>query len=88
VKSATLPSFWEAYRLLGEDSRQSARKAYRLWRENPAHPSLRFKCVHRLAGVWSVRITRGYRALGVIDGNTITWFWIGGHDEYQRLLQG
>jgi hypothetical protein len=34
-----------------------------------------------------VRITRGCRALGVLDGDTITWFWIGGHDEYERLLR-
>ena len=88
MRSATLPSFWEAYRALDEDTRQSARKAYRLRRENPAHPSLRFKCVHRDGGVWSVRITRGCRALGVLDGDMVTWFWIGGHDEYERLLTG
>jgi len=24
--------------------------------------------------------------LGVLNGDTVTWFWIGGHDEYARWL--
>jgi hypothetical protein len=36
--------------------------------------------------VWSVRITLGYRALGIVDGDTITWFWIGNHQDYERRL--
>ena len=23
--------------------------------------------------------------LGNLDGNTVTWYWIGSHDEYERL---
>jgi len=46
MNSATLPSFWTAYQSLDEDIRQSARKAYRLWAENPFHPSLHFKCIN------------------------------------------
>lgn len=37
MNSATLPSFWTAYRSLDENIRQGARKAYRLWAENPFH---------------------------------------------------
>jgi hypothetical protein len=63
MKSAVLPSFWAAYDILNADVKRRARKAYRLWVENPFHPSLYFKCVNREENVWSVRITRGYRAL-------------------------
>jgi len=63
MKSAVLPSFWAAYDMLNADVKRRARKAYRLWVENPFHPSLYFKCVNREENVWSVRITRGYRAL-------------------------
>lgn len=28
----------------------------------------------------------GYRALGILEENTVTWFWIGGHDEYERFF--
>jgi len=86
MKSATLLSFWAAYELLNEDVKHSARKAYRLWAQNPFHPSLHFKCINREESVWSVRITRGYRALGILEGDTVTWFWIGGHDEYEGFF--
>ena len=86
MKSLTLPSFWIAYRNLPEDIKQSARKSYRLWEQNPFHPSLHFKCINTAENIWSVRITLGYRAIGVLDGDTVTWFWIGSHDEYERYF--
>jgi mRNA-degrading endonuclease RelE of RelBE toxin-antitoxin system len=86
MKSSTLPSFWTAYKSLDKRIQASARKAYLLWRENPFHPSLHFKCINRDENVWSVRVTRGYRAVGTFDGNTVTWFWIGGHNDYDRFF--
>lgn len=86
MKSATLPSFWAAYESLIEDIKRSAMKAYRLWAQNPFHPSLHFKCINREENVWSLRVTRGYRALGMLEGDMVTWFWIGSHDEYQRFI--
>ena len=50
---------------------------------NPRHPSLQFK---KTGTVWSVRIGAGYRALAVLEESTLHWFWIGTHDEYERLL--
>lgn len=46
MNSATLPSFWEAYRSLNDDFKEPAGKAFRIWAQNPFHPSLRFKCVN------------------------------------------
>ncbi|PJC75736.1 MAG: hypothetical protein CO013_01305 [Syntrophobacterales bacterium CG_4_8_14_3_um_filter_58_8] len=86
MKSSTLPSFWETYRKLDPDTRQRARKAYRLWVEDSFHPSLRFKCINHEEGIWSIRITLGVRALGVLDGDTVTWFWVGDHDDYRRYF--
>ena len=86
MKSATLPSFWTAYRSLDNEIRQRARKAYRLWAENPFHPSLHFKCINQEENIWSVRITRSYRAIGILDNDTVTWFWIGSHDDYERFF--
>ena len=63
-----------------------ARKAFSLRTENPFHPSLRFKCVNREEDIWSVRISRGYRALGILENDTVTWFWVGSHDDYERLF--
>jgi hypothetical protein len=86
MKSDTLPSFWDAYKDMNDSVRRAARKAYRHWAENPFHPSLHFKCINEEEGVWAVRVTKGYRALGVLQGDTVTWFWIGSHDDYERFF--
>ncbi|MDM3853199.1 MAG: hypothetical protein PT119_25295 [Aphanizomenon gracile PMC627.10] len=86
MKSATLPSFWDEYQSLDKQVRQSARKAYRLWKENPFYPSLHFKCINNQENILSVRITRNYRAIGVLDDDTVTWFWIGNHDDYENFF--
>jgi hypothetical protein len=87
MKSQTTKSFWKHYWALPPEIRQRARKAYKLWRDNPAHPSLFFKRVKKGQPVYSVRIGLGYRALGLLKADTVTWFWIGTHDEYDRLLK-
>jgi len=86
VRSRGTPRFWAAYRELPPEIRDLARKAYRLFRENPEHPSLHFKKVHNRDPVYSARITLGYRALGLLEDEDISWFWIGSHAEYDRLL--
>jgi hypothetical protein len=45
MKSQTTKSFWKHYWALPPEIRQRARQAYKLWRDNPAHPSLFFKRV-------------------------------------------
>ena len=32
-------------------------------------------------------ISRNYRAVGVLAGDEIVWFWIGAHSDYARLLK-
>ena len=36
---------------------------------------------------WSARITEDYRAVGAMDGDTVIWYFIGTHAEYDRLLK-
>ena len=48
---------------------------------------LHFKRVGRTRPVYSIRIRDYYRALGLLHGDTITWFWIGNHDVYERLVK-
>lgn len=83
MNSRTTRSFREAFKLLPDDVKVRAREAYYLWRENPDLPGLRFK---RVGNEVSVRIGRHYRALGLLEGDTVYWFWIGKHDEYERLI--
>jgi hypothetical protein len=86
VKSRTRPSFWRAYAGLSEPTRQAARRAYALFADNPAHPSLHFKKLRCYDHVWSVRINDQYRAIGQRQGDTITWVWIGTHNEFDSLF--
>jgi hypothetical protein len=65
--------------------RQLADKNYDFLRIYPSHPSLRFKQVKE--GLWSVRVGLHFRALAYPDGEGFTWFWIGSHAEYDRLIK-
>jgi len=65
---------------------ENSPEAYALIPDIPAHPSLNFERIHAYEPLYSVRVTRGYRALGLLDGDEITWFWIGTHAGYDRLL--
>jgi len=35
----------------------------------------------------SARVTRDYRVLGVLANDIVIWFWIGSHDNYERLIR-
>ena len=72
---------------LPADVRRQARSAYRQFMENPRHPGLGFKQIHGSDRLVSVRISRGYRAVGVRRSpDEIIWFWAGTHEEYEKLL--
>ncbi len=86
MNSRTTRRFRELLGSLPLHVRQQAREAYRLFRQNPAHPGLRFKQVQVDPPVYSARIGISYRALGVRDGDTIIWFWIGSHSDYDKIL--
>ena len=77
------PRFWQAYEKLPVEIQRLADKNYELWRQDSLHPSLHFKKVGRF---WSARVGLQHRALGVEADDTLVWFWIGRHDEYDRLI--
>jgi hypothetical protein len=87
VTSKLAAKFRKDFNDLPEDIQALARQAYRLWRQDPRHGSLRFKQVHPSRPYYSVRIGAHWRAVGEKDGNEITWFWIGPHAEYDGLLR-
>ncbi|MFN0071073.1 MAG: hypothetical protein ACKVVP_06235 [Chloroflexota bacterium] len=74
------------FRRVPRHIQEQARSAYRLWQQNPQHPSLRFKRVHTAEPIYSVRVGRGWRVLGLREGDSMYWFWIGSHAEYDQLL--
>ena len=87
MESFTVKSFWKSYNELPEQIRTQADSKFDLWKEDPFHPSLRFKCVSSEESIWSVRINANYRALAVREKNAIIWYWIGDHDRYKQLIK-
>jgi hypothetical protein len=89
MQSKTTRGFWKCFDAMPHDIQELATKAYRLWRENPAHPGLRFKMVHSTLPIYSIRISGGFRAVGVrAADDMIVWYWIGTHAEYERIIRG
>ena len=87
MKSVTTSQFWKRYYALPEEVQCRADRAYELWQINPQAHGLYFKRVGKLQPIYSVRVGRGYRAMGILEEEVILWFWIGHHDEYDRLLR-
>jgi hypothetical protein len=92
VISRTTKGFWKHFDALPQDAQRQAVRAYTLWRSNPSHPSLQFKCVSERHAAYSVRVGLHWRALGYRDArpnqDILTWFWIGSHADYDRLITG
>jgi hypothetical protein len=86
VISRTTKRFREAFAELPSHVQRKAREAYRLWQQNPQHPSLQFKQIHTREPIYSVRVGIGWRALGVKSDDAMVWFWIGSHAGYDKLL--
>ncbi|MCC5634896.1 hypothetical protein LC593_03335 [Nostoc sp. CHAB 5844] len=86
MKSRITTQFRQAFGDLPEQIQEQTRQAYRLFKQNPSHPSLRFKKVHPELPIYSARISKSYRAVGQLEEDTIIWFWLGSHAEYDKLL--
>lgn len=79
-------SFRIAFKELPEPVKKTAREVFKHWQQNNHHPSLRFKQIHIHKPIYSVRIGKGWRALGVKSDECIIWFWIGSHSDYDKLI--
>ena len=87
MKSFTVKSYWKSYKDLSSDIQKQADIKFELWKENPFHPSLCFKCINSENNIWSVRINMDYRALSVREQDSVVWYWVGDHKRYEQLLK-
>jgi hypothetical protein len=86
MKSRTTRRFRKGFGELPRNIQEKARVAFKVWKNDPSHPSLRFKQVHSDEPIFSVRIGMGWRALGLRENDTLIWFWIGSHADYEKLV--
>ncbi|MDF5735399.1 MULTISPECIES: hypothetical protein [unclassified Nostoc] len=80
----TTRRFWQCYNTLPENVQQTVDQCYHLLKTDPSHLSLHFKKIGNK--YWPVRAGLNYRALGVEVEGGISWFWIGTHAEYDKLI--
>ncbi|MFQ5774767.1 MAG: hypothetical protein ACE5GS_09640 [Kiloniellaceae bacterium] len=86
MRARATPEFWDCFDKLPLEIQGRARKAFELWQANYLHPSLHFKRVKAREPVFSIRVSRGWRALGMLEDDTLVWFWIGSHSDYDHLI--
>lgn len=89
MKSELTEGFISSFSNLPDRIKKTARNNYKLWKDNPYHPSLDFKAVKSKQKIYSIRVGIGWRALGIMKEkeNTVVWFWIGSHSQYDKLLK-
>jgi hypothetical protein len=83
LKHHATAAFWKRYDALPPQVRAVADGNFERLKQDPHHPSLHLKEVGRF---WSVRVGASWRALAVKDGESLVWFWIGSHADYDKLL--
>jgi mRNA-degrading endonuclease RelE of RelBE toxin-antitoxin system len=86
MKSRTTRRFRDLLAALPSRVRAQAKDAFKLFCQDPSHPGLHFKKVHPDPPTYSARVGIGYRAVGAMDGDTVVWFWIGSHADYDKLV--
>ena len=84
MNSSGTTRFWREYVALSPEMQRKVRKAYRLWRDYPWHPSLRFESKGKF---WTVRIDHKWRVIGLKENDTMYWITIQPHDGYERFLK-
>lgn len=78
--------FWKYLSRLPENIQEAAKEAYKKWQHDPFYPSLFFKCISKKNAIYSIRVGKNYRALGKKKGNSVYWFWIGSHEDYNKII--
>jgi hypothetical protein len=84
--------FKEMFARLPRHVQELATAAFRLFRANSDHPSLRRHSLedtdkgrHRSES-FSVSITLQYRAIYTVDGDVNVWYWVGSHNDYENFI--
>ena len=88
MKSKRTKKFKELFDELPSQIQENAKKQFRLFSENPAHPSLRTKLIgstrNKKYKVCEVTVGMGYRATYFVDEDVCVWFWIGTHTLFDK----
>lgn len=80
-------AYWRHFDDLPDHVQKLAEANYKLWKESPTHPSLRFKKIHPDLPIFSFRIGMKHRAVGVeTDDGRVVWFWMGAFQHFKDMI--
>ena len=80
--------FWESFYALTSSQKESTRRAWKIFRQDPFDPRLRTHKIHRLSAqygriIYAVEIERDLRAVFYIERDCVITVDIGTHDIYR-----
>ena len=80
--------FWRNFYDLSPGQKDSTRRAWKIFKENPFDPRLRAHKIHRLSAlqgrtIYAVEIEGDLRSLFYLDGENVVSLVIGTHDIYK-----
>jgi len=80
--------FWTSFYRLAPRQKESCRKAWQIFKENPFDSRLRSHKIHRLSArygrtIYAVTIEGDLRLLFYLDGETIMSLIVGTHEIYE-----
>ena len=80
--------FWESFYDLSPIQKDSTRRAWKIFKENPFDPRLRTHKIHRLSArygrtIYAADIEGDLRAVFFIEGDCVVTVDIGSHDIYK-----
>lgn len=84
MKNRRRKRFNKLFAKLPAHIQKQAKKDLQFFQENPYDPTLGFKMLNK--AVCAIDIGYRYRALGEKTGDTIEWFWIGSHEDYNNVI--
>jgi len=80
--------FWESFYALPSNQKDSTRRAWKIFKENPFDSRLRVHKIHRLSArfgrtIYAVEIAANLRAVFYVESNSVVTVDIGSHDLYR-----
>ena len=80
--------FWESFYALSSDQKESTRRAWKIFQENPFDPRLRPHKIYRLSArfnrtIYAEDIEGDLRAVFYVEGDVVITVDIGSHDIYR-----
>lgn len=80
--------FWESFYALSADQKESTRRAWKIFKENPFDPRLRSHKIHRLSArfgrtIYAAEIEADLRTVFYVEADLVVTVDIGSHDIYR-----